>query len=250
MIDFGLAANLIVWTIGVTVLFFTLDLWRRIAEAARAHGERGRQAAARAGAVLGTWLALALLATFVPAIGATIASVPGLQPALLVGIVSALTWAGFTPAFRRAFDGVPLESVLSFFYWRAVIGALLLAAYAAGRLPAGFGIPAGLGDMAVTMLAVALLAFKAPSGDLPRGALLLWSVLGLLDLVVVLFLGITVLRPWAAERGVAGPNFSLQLFAVPLYMTLHIYIFGRLWRERRFAQAVRPKFAPDSGEAN
>jgi hypothetical protein len=237
MIDFG-PSNLIVWTLSVTVLFFALDLWRRIAEAARVHGERGRRAAAVAGAVIGTWLALALLATFVPAIGGSIVSIPGLQPALLAGIVSALTWAAFTPAFRRAFDGVPWESVLSFFYWRAVFGALLLAAYAAGRLPAGFGVPAGLGDLAVTLLAVALLAFKDHSGDPPRGALLAWSALGLLDLVVVLFLGITVLRPWIAARGLAGPNFGLLLFAVPLFMALHICIFGRLWRERRSAPAI------------
>jgi len=239
MVDFGPAANLLVWTLGVTVPFFALDLWRRIAEAARVHGERGRQAAAGAGVVLGLWLAASLLATFVPAIGATIVSVRGLQPALLAGIVAALTWAGFNAAFRRTFDGVPLESLLSFFYWRAVFGALLLTGYAAGRLPQGFGVPAGLGDIAVTLLAVVLLAFKRPSGDLPRGALSLWNALGLLDLLVVLFLGITVLRPWAAERGLVT-NFSLQLFAVPVFITLHIYLFGRLWRERRGATIYAP----------
>ena len=152
---------------------------------------------------------------------------------LFVGVVLALTWVGFKPPFRRAFDGIALESLMSFFYWRAIFGALLLAAYAAGRLPAGFGIPAGLGDIAVTLLAVVLLALKPPAGELPRGPLLLWNAFGLLDLLSVPFLGATVLRPWAAQRGLVGGNFALQLFVVPLFVAIHIYIFGRLWRGRR-----------------
>ena len=72
MIEFAPAANLIVWTLSVTVVFFALDLWRRIAETARTFGEPGRTAAARVGIVLAAWLALAFLATFVPELGRSI----------------------------------------------------------------------------------------------------------------------------------------------------------------------------------
>jgi hypothetical protein len=241
MVDFGPAADLVVWTLSVSVAFFALDLWRRIAQAARALGRRSRAAAAVAAALLCAWLGLAFAATFLPAVGGAIASTPGLQPILLVGIVAALTWVGFTPGFRRVFDGIALESMLDFFYWRAIFGALLLAAYAAGRLPAGFAVPAGLGDIAVTLLAIALLASKPFSGDVPRGPLLVWNALGMLDLLgVVLILGITVLRPWAAQRGLVGPNFTLQLFVVPLFIAMHICVFGRLWRERRPAPFAAP----------
>jgi hypothetical protein len=88
--------------------------------------------------------------------------------------------------------------------------------------------------MAAGFLAVVVLASRPASGDLPRWPLLFWNALGLLDLLgVVLVLGITVLRPWAAQRGLVGANFTLQLFVVPLFVAVHICIFGRLWRERR-----------------
>jgi hypothetical protein len=224
--SFGPAAELIVATLSVTVVFFALDLWRRVAEAAQTQGVRASSAI-----LLGAWLGLAFVATYTPAVGAVIVSVPGLFPVLLLSIIAILLWAGFRPAFRRALDAIAPESMMSFFYWRAIFGALLLASYAAGRLPAGFAVPAGLGDMAVTMLAVVLLTLKDSHGGLPRGPLGVWNALGLLDLVVsVLFLGTTVLRPWAAQRGIVGGNFSMQLFVVPIFIAAHMHIFARLWR--------------------
>jgi len=234
---FESAAQLMVGVIIVSVAFFALDLWRLAAEAARAIGERHRRVAVGAGLVLCAWLGFALLATTVGPLNDAISSVPGLPQILSLAAILALLSLGFAPAFRRAFDSVPMESVMTLFYWRAVFGALLLAAYGAGRLPAGFGIPAGLGDMAVTMLAILILALKPTPGEVPRAPVWLWNAAGLIDLISVGFLAVTVLRPWAAARGLPT-NFAMLNFVVPLFIAIHIHIFGRLWRAGR-AKSIR-----------
>src|SRR3954470_18102835 len=96
---FGPAAELIVAMLGVTVVFFALDVWRRVAEAAHTRG-----AQVTAAMLLAGWVAVMLIATFVPGIGARVSSVPGSVPALLLAIVAALLWAGLKPAFRHALD--------------------------------------------------------------------------------------------------------------------------------------------------
>jgi len=81
---------------------------------------------------------------------------------------------------------------------------------------------------------------KRGSGDVPRWLLWLWNALGLLDMLAVLFLAITVLRPWAAQQGIVGGNFGLQLFVVPLFIAIHICVFDRLRREQNALARERP----------
>ena len=224
------------WLVGVItalVAFFALDLWRLMAEAELRLGERDRRIRVGAGAVLGAWLALALFATFVPGVRDSITSVPGLVPVLLAALVGGLAALGLASAFRRAFDVVPMGSIMTLFYWRAIFGVWLLANFAAGRLPAGFALPAAIGDIAVTLLAIIVLAVWPAARGIPRLPLVVWNAVGFLDLLSVAVLAATVLRPWAAQRGLPGGNFGLQLFAVPLFLGLHLHIFARLWREMK-----------------
>jgi hypothetical protein len=224
------------WLIGVVtalVAFFALDLWRLIAEAQSrvdAHDRRMRLGAA---GVVGAWVALALFATFVPGVRDSITSVPGLPAILLAALVGGVASLGFAPTFRRAFGAVPMESIMTLFYWRAIFGVWLLAGFAAGRLPAGFGLPAAVGDIAVTLLAIVILAVWPATGGVPRWPLMAWNAVGFFDLVSVAVLAATVLRPWAAQRGLPGANFGLQLFVVPVFLGLHLHIFARLWREMK-----------------
>jgi len=159
------ALSLTPWLIGVVtalVAFFALDLWRLIAEAqSRVGGHDCRMRLGAAG-VVGAWVALALFATFVPGVRDSITSVPGLPAILLAALVGGVAALGFAPTFRRAFGAVPMESIMTLFYWRAIFGVWLLAGLAAGRLPAGFGLPAAVGDIAVTLLAIVILAGGRP----------------------------------------------------------------------------------------
>ena len=231
------ASDLVVKAIGVIVLFFAFDLWWRMAEAARAAGADGQRMALGGGAVLAVWVSLALLATLSSTLNEASRSIAVLPAALALGCIVVLLLLGLAPGFRRGFDAIPVPAVLAFSYWRAIFGGLLLAAYAAGRLAPGFGIPAGLGDLAVGMLGILLLALNAWRGGLPRGAVWLWNTAGLLDLAYALVLAATVLRPWAAQRGLPT-NFAMQSFVIPVFVAIHLHVFGRLWRESRSAPAV------------
>jgi len=224
------------WLIGVVtalVAFFALDLWRLIAEAQSRVGAHDRRMRLGAAGVVGAWVALTLFATFVPGVRDWITSVPGLPAILLAALVGGVAALGFAPTFRRAFGAVPMESILTLFYWRAIFGVWLLAGFAAGRLPAGFGLPAAVGDIAVTLLAIVILAVWPAAGGVPRWPLMAWNAVGFFDLVSVAVLAATVLRPWAAQRGLPGANFGLQLFVVPVFLSLHLHIFARLRREMK-----------------
>ncbi|MBR0870254.1 hypothetical protein JQ633_07795 [Bradyrhizobium tropiciagri] len=224
--------DLIPAVISACVLCFAIDLWRRAIEAARGVDRHGRPITL--GAILAAWAGLALLATHVPAVGRFVGLTPGLQPVLLLAAIAAPVLAVWSAGNRGIFDGIPFESLLTFFYWRAVFGALLLVAGAVGRLPTDFAISAGLGDIAVTILMVMVLAIRTASGSEVRGAVLLWNTIGFVDMVNVLVGAATVVRPWAEHRGMPG-QFGLQLFGVPIFIALHILVFGRLWRERQTA---------------
>jgi len=227
------------WLVGVItalVAFFALDLWRWIAETTSSLGARGRVVRIGAAVVVGGWVGLALIATLVPVLRESMTAIPGSSPTLLAALVAAMIGLGFTSSFRRAFDAVPMESAMAFFYWRAVFGVWLLAGFMAGRLPSGFAIPAALGDIAVTMLAIVILAAKPATGTVSRWAVMVWNVAGFCDLLGVAVLAATVLRPWAAQRGLPGANFGLQLFVVPVFLGLHVHIGARLWREMKAAR--------------
>ena len=148
--------------ISAAVVFFAVDLWRRTVDAGRLLGDRGRPVALGVGPRRLDGIGVARDPC--SRVGERRRVHPGVQPALLLGTILAAVLAGWPAACRRVFDRVPLELVMAFFYWRAVFGALLIAGYAAGRLPAGFAIPVGLGDIAVTMLMILVLAVRPASG--------------------------------------------------------------------------------------
>jgi hypothetical protein len=71
-----------------------------------------------------------------------------------------------------------------------VLGATFVVFWAFGAVPGVFALPAGLGDMAVGILALPA-AIAAASGT-PRGraAGVAWNVLGIADLVSAVTLGV------------------------------------------------------------
>jgi hypothetical protein len=96
-----------------------------------------------------------------------------------------------------------------------VVGVLFLMVMALGHLPALFALPAGLGDIAVGLIAPSVARRLTTDGD-HRGAVR-FHLLGLLDLVVAITIGyLAGLGPYrppghhplhrAAEPAAAGPG--------------------------------------------
>jgi hypothetical protein len=120
-----------------------------------------------------------------------------------------------------------------------VLGISFVLLYAAKRLPAPFAPVAGWGDVAVGLLAIPLFfRLTRKPATVPSGALLLWNVLGLADLVTAVFLGATSspgpIQIFHGPQNSAGmtmvPWILIPCFLVPLFIFLH---FCTLYRMRK-----------------
>lgn len=126
-----------------------------------------------------------------------------------------------------------------------VVGGLFLIAASYGEVPAYFAIPAGWGDIVVGLSAVLVAVLWVTGSGAARSAAWVWNAVGLLDLVVAVGIGSSMLaRPAAAiwggspywlERAAAGfqplgpsifdisfPLALIPTLIVPLSILLHL----------------------------
>jgi hypothetical protein len=159
-----------------------------------------------------------------------------------LGIAAAVASLFFEPA-RRAFDDLTDAEVRVLLSFRAIYGALLLALGAIGHFPVSFAISAGLGDLAVTAV-----AFATPvrlDRDGPPWARLAVHGLGLADMIMVLVLAGTVVRPWTLSHENAATTMTLPWLAVPLMFALNAHGVRRA--ARSIAAPVRDGSQPAGG---
>lgn len=187
-----------------------------------------------------TQVAIAISTWFV---GALVAGAAGLLAVLpppfpqlvLVGLVLALLVAlRLSQVFRSWAMTVDLR-VLVLIHVSRLVGLYLLFLAGRGELPAAWALPAGWGDIAVALLALALVLFVPLETRPGRAALLVWNVLGLADILLVVA-GATriALADPHAMRALFWPPLSLlPTFLVPLIVFTHVVVFARLLAARR-----------------
>lgn len=175
--------------------------------------------------ILVVWYAVAYVATLRGAFETTIAGLPTVILAFIptaAGILGLL----LVPALRRLFTeaGRPanLIAVQSF----RMVGAAFVLLWAVHRLPVLFAVPAGVGDFLTGAFAW-WVARAVREGRIGRGVV--WNVLGLLDLVMALTLGILSssplqLSPDGLTTAAVGllPLALVPTFGVPVAMMLHV----------------------------
>ena len=122
--------------------------------------------------------------------------------------------------------------------WR-LLGAVFLILMALGQMPALWAIPAGIGDVLVGAAAFSVARhLESPRG---RRRAIIFNLLGMTDLIVAVFLGVTT-NPGPAQifhttpTSVLITKFPLALvptFLVPLAFTIHVVslwqLFGFKW---------------------
>jgi hypothetical protein len=204
-----------------------------------------RQRALIAGA-LASWFCLVLAA------GATGAfTYPGIGPAgsglavLLPIVVLSLLVLG-TARGREQVRRTSMSALVGVHSVR-VLGISFVVLYAAKRLPAPFAPVAGWGDIAVGLLAIPLALLLARGrGEIPKGLILLWNVLGLADLIAAVALGATSAPgPLQVFHGPPSSGIMATLpwilvpcFLVPALAFLHLCTFYRV-RTMRAAQRTK-----------
>jgi len=186
------------------------------------------------------WLALVF---FLGARGAFVAH-PGAPPfALLLGLLVPLTLfllAYFTVRPVREFIlSADLRLIVGMQAWRwAGLGFLTLYTYRI--LPGIFAWPAGLGDMAVGITAIPVLASLLRKPAYAGGKrFVAWNLLGILDLTVAVSIGalVPILAPNFYGTVTTAPMSVLPLvlipaFLVPTFLMLHL---TALFQSRRLA---------------
>lgn len=148
----------------------------------------------------------------------------------LAGLTALLLTVFWTSrGFRSRVDQLPLRALILFHLVR-FIGVYFLVLNASGDLPSRFAIPAGWGDIAVAIGAVALLSI--PGAINVRWAVLTWNTLGLIDILfaVSAAAGIASAVPKAMGALTVLPLSFLPTMIVPLIIASHVVIFFRVTR--------------------
>ncbi len=163
------------------------------------------------------------------------------RPPLLLGAAAVVpvlifaAWYARSEALRQFVIEIDLRA-LTMLQTGRVAGVLFVMLYVRGLLPGGFALPAGWGDIAIGATAPLAAWFVTAQRDFRREIFVWWNVLGILDLVMAVTLG--VLASPAFSGGAAGAvttelmaRFPLSLvptFFVLLYLILHIISLGRV----------------------
>jgi hypothetical protein len=201
------------------------------------------------GVFIGAWLGAALL--LAPSPSSPIQDPFYVTPLIPWFVVTSLAIALLairrSASLRTALAAVPLPTLHALQVWR-IFGVVFIVQQAQGLLPAGFGLPAGWGDLVVGLTAAPLAL--ALERRLRRAHVLaaFWNVFGLLDLVVAIGTGTGVLvallglgpRVPAAAAMAAFPMFLVPAFAVPMSTLIHVLALAALRRETRLTRPLAP----------
>lgn len=186
------------------------------------------------------WFLVVLLAVLSGAVRFAIAG--ALAPPLLLGLVAApivVFAAGYrgSARFRDFVASLDLAFLVRLHMLR-VVGLVFVLLYLLGHLPAGFALPAGLGDLAIALSAPLVARSLASPGPRTSTAFVAWNALGLVDFAAALALGVAhsdapVGFLAADVTTVLVTEFPLALipaFGVPFFIIVHLIALIR-WRE-------------------
>ena len=192
--------------------------------------------------IAGLWIgfAIALATTGIYAAAATPVPVVGIMvvlPLIMTG-VAALLSAGV----RETLLALPVPLLLGLNALRILPGAFILLLASQGKLSGPFPQSAGWGDIIVGVIAVPLMLTPLRSFAGSRGALLAWNILGTLDLLEAVAIGVLWAPgpPLQIYGGTVGstamwslPWSTIPTLLVPFYFVTHGIIFARLLQGER-----------------
>lgn len=155
----------------------------------------------------------------------------GISLPLLAGLAIILTSQRLDEVLAR----VPQSWIIGVQLYR-VVGGVFLYLYAYDMVPGAFALPAGVGDVLVGM-AAPLVAYAVARGYAgSRGLTIAWNIAGIGDLVVAVATGFLSspgryqLLAFDAPNTLIGayPLVMIPLFAVPLFILLHVVSLRRV----------------------
>jgi hypothetical protein len=143
-----------------------------------------RTAAFRISAIiLISWFSVALVLGLADAYKAAPEHAPTIQYGIFIPILIGAWLIWRSPAVGRIIDAVPQPWIVGVQLYRA-LGAVFLILYATNKMPGLFALPAGIGDVAVGLLAPVVALAYARDARRNVGRVTTWNILGILDLAI------------------------------------------------------------------
>jgi hypothetical protein len=166
--------------------------------------------------------------------------VPPLLFGLLAPVLAGLALFRESRTLRAFLAATPVSLLVGVQLYR-VLGLVFLGMASLGALPVAFAGPAGVGDLLVGVSAplIASLAARRVRGW--RTLVLAWNVVGMLDLVAAVTLGVLTAPSPLQRLAFDSPNVAISRaplalipsVLVPMAMLLHLATFWRLARETK-----------------
>ncbi len=158
----------------------------------------------------------------------------GLGLSVILPIIALVMAVRKSTSLATALRETPLSSLIAMNALR-ILGVSFLLLRSEGRVASTFALSAGWGDIAVGFLAIPLAWVWARSTAKPYTALRLWNMLGLLDLICAITLGIGsspgplrfIFDSGTSEIMTTLPWLLIPGFLVPLFLSSHLAIFWR-----------------------
>jgi hypothetical protein len=111
--------------------------------------------------------------------------------------------------------------------WR-ILGIVFLWGMTQGLLDPAFAIPAGIGDILIGVTAIPFAIFLWKGYSWSKYAVVVWSVLGIADLVNAATLGVITNTDLSTSTMATFPWILVPIVAVPLALALHGITLYRL----------------------
>lgn len=167
--------------------------------------------------------------------------------AAFVPVIIFTVWYLGSKALRQFVLAVDLRVLTLAQTWR-VGGVLFLVLYARDVLPAVFALPAGWGDIVVGATAPFVTWAISAARRFPRRLFVWWNILGTLDLVTAVTLGVLAsaspLGILAGDRTTqimgAFPLSLIPTFFVPLLLIFHLIALSQVWNDAERGELMQP----------
>ena len=111
--------------------------------------------------------------------------------------------------------------------WR-IVGIAFLWGMTQGILDPSFAIPAGIGDILIGVTAIPFAIFLWKGYSWSKYAVIVWSVLGIADLVNAVTLGLITNLDFSTSTMATFPWILVPTVAVPTALVLHVITLYRL----------------------
>jgi hypothetical protein len=180
------------------------------------HPPRGALPGAATYVVLAIWAGAVMLAIIAGAFAGSGPSRLALPASVAIPIATVAIVYRLSPRFRNSLLTLDLRVVLMAQLWR-VIGVVFLFALAFDQLPAGFAVPAGVGDIATGIAAFGVV-LALGNGTLTRRRLYAFTALGVVDFLIAFATGLA-LEPLTLD---AWPLAIFPTIMVPFFAVLHL----------------------------